>query len=676
MAPGHHPSRDSNAPVGLPLFLREQNRKVETEPLEREADVAAGRMLSGLSANVSRGSAGRMRPHLAATSAHEVEGAPEGIRDVVSTGGQPLSTADRSYFEPRLGLDLGHVRIHTGSAADASARAMDALAYTYGPDIVFRDGVVAPNASKGRDVLAHELAHVAQQGERPTLVQRFGHSGHRVAIAAGLSPAFGHEEIGDIYVANWERDFAQGAPEYADLVIAWKEVKQAALEDGEGSARFIYASWNLRDAVQRVLDLSLLFGQNVLSESMGGARFWEHMDDTEELEAYAAQAEMKVPAYFRVPGTRPGHGAGEVPLNVRISLAYLKDEMIKAVESYREKASLPPMGLTFDTWGELEQPMDYGQPKDVKDPQLSRGVVAKESSDLAKEGVKNPVARQLPGGPAAFADAAQRLGRATHAIEDFFAHSNWLELAREISLGLASVPDADIQSTVYDVASGLTTGTFGFADKGHSLGHKLVGLVRSMKADFPLLLKAFGRHAASAELDASLVRRGVIGPLETVSSTLAGDFIDLAWARSNTIDAVSRRQISMAETRPFIGVPSVRVLPQLEIADIITNHRWLDALEAKGMALIKHGDEASEQTSHGKLAKDQMEESAPHKDFNSAQLLAAAADMLIIAPLVDAMRAPDPVVAQDIVKAQLMAADALITVPHRDHPLLPLVQPK
>jgi hypothetical protein len=55
------------------------------------------------------------------------------------------------------------VRVHLGSAADTSTRAVGALAYTVGRDVVFRDGAFAPQAAEGKELLAHELAHVAQQ---------------------------------------------------------------------------------------------------------------------------------------------------------------------------------------------------------------------------------------------------------------------------------------------------------------------------------------------------------------------------------------------------------------------------------------------------------------------------------------------------------------------------------
>jgi outer membrane protein OmpA-like peptidoglycan-associated protein len=77
--------------------------------------------------------------------------------------GRPLPASVRSYFEPRFGQDFGQVRLHTGSAAAASARSLGALAYTVGPHIVFGAGQYRPEAHDGRRVLAHELTHVVQQ---------------------------------------------------------------------------------------------------------------------------------------------------------------------------------------------------------------------------------------------------------------------------------------------------------------------------------------------------------------------------------------------------------------------------------------------------------------------------------------------------------------------------------
>jgi len=66
-------------------------------------------------------------------------------------------------MEPRFGHDFARVRIHADDRAAESARAVDALAYTVGPDVVFGASQYAPATAAGRRMLAHELTHVIQQ---------------------------------------------------------------------------------------------------------------------------------------------------------------------------------------------------------------------------------------------------------------------------------------------------------------------------------------------------------------------------------------------------------------------------------------------------------------------------------------------------------------------------------
>jgi hypothetical protein len=89
--------------------------------------------------------------------------APGIVHDVLRSPGQPLEAPTRAFFELRFGHDFSHVRVHADDRAAASTRAVDALAYTVGSDIVFGSNRYAPNTDSGRHLLAHELTHVLQQ---------------------------------------------------------------------------------------------------------------------------------------------------------------------------------------------------------------------------------------------------------------------------------------------------------------------------------------------------------------------------------------------------------------------------------------------------------------------------------------------------------------------------------
>jgi hypothetical protein len=63
--------------------------------------------------------------------------------------------------------DFGRVRVHAGPAAARSASAVRARAFTVGNDVFFAAGQYAPAGLRGRRLLAHELAHVAQHRTDP-----------------------------------------------------------------------------------------------------------------------------------------------------------------------------------------------------------------------------------------------------------------------------------------------------------------------------------------------------------------------------------------------------------------------------------------------------------------------------------------------------------------------------
>ena len=96
-------------------------------------------------------------------TAHEKPAVPESVHQVLGSAGQPLDATTRTFMESRFGHDFSQVRLHTDSEAAASARAVNALAYTVGRDVVFGAGQFAPATMAGRQLLAHELTHTIQQ---------------------------------------------------------------------------------------------------------------------------------------------------------------------------------------------------------------------------------------------------------------------------------------------------------------------------------------------------------------------------------------------------------------------------------------------------------------------------------------------------------------------------------
>jgi hypothetical protein len=98
-----------------------------------------------------------------ANGSAEADVAPPEVNQVLSRSGAPLDRATRSFFEPRFGHDFNRVRVHTDAQAAASARSVNALAYTVGNHIVFGADRFDPAGGAGRKLLAHELVHVTQQ---------------------------------------------------------------------------------------------------------------------------------------------------------------------------------------------------------------------------------------------------------------------------------------------------------------------------------------------------------------------------------------------------------------------------------------------------------------------------------------------------------------------------------
>ena len=112
------------------------------------------------------------KPDSAIQAAAEKEKKPEGnaARPSLETmlkqkkgAGIPLPEDLRAELEQKFKADFSQVRIHTDAEAVAMCNAIHAQAFTHGYDIYFNVGKYNPSASSGKELLAHELAHVVQQ---------------------------------------------------------------------------------------------------------------------------------------------------------------------------------------------------------------------------------------------------------------------------------------------------------------------------------------------------------------------------------------------------------------------------------------------------------------------------------------------------------------------------------
>jgi hypothetical protein len=136
----------------------------------------------------------------------EADPAAYPTRNALASSGRPLDAATRAYMEPRFGYDFSNVRVFTDESAARSARSIDALSYTVGTDIAFASGQYSPNTLRGRQLLAHELTHVAQQSracsDQGLTIAPSDSPAEREADAAAASVASGGALTGPVSTAG------------------------------------------------------------------------------------------------------------------------------------------------------------------------------------------------------------------------------------------------------------------------------------------------------------------------------------------------------------------------------------------------------------------------------------------------------------------------------------------
>lgn len=92
---------------------------------------------------------------------------PQAVRSQLGAG-RPLHGPVRSRMESAFGTSFARVRLHTDGTAARMSHQLNARAFAVGEHVAFGNGEYQPGTLVGDALIAHELAHVVQQGGAET----------------------------------------------------------------------------------------------------------------------------------------------------------------------------------------------------------------------------------------------------------------------------------------------------------------------------------------------------------------------------------------------------------------------------------------------------------------------------------------------------------------------------
>lgn len=388
-----------------------------------------------------------------------------------SSGGSALPSGVSDQLSSAYGSDMSGVRVHDDASSHAAAASMDAAAFTYGQDIYFGAGANKPGTPDGDYVLAHEAAHVAQQdgavhahladdvaqgkaelgpesdpaeseasaaadavaaggsypvSRGPAKIRRFSAAGHarhteRALSHMGLSAQedrYGHSEVRSGRMGNWERDLSQA---------------------------LIPTTRGFLDPIMNILNILSLkdFGRTINLGEFGGYDPVEHMDNPGDLRASGAydqggSVEGDLDADQRQHeiqnGGVPGENSERATDEERGNTGWAGQLPDGQDVDPRYRATYDRLGgaggMAINDGGSIAFSVDTsGIP-----------VYMSTSKQMLKEQLHNCMRLGRRGndgrGPRLFSSAV-------HIMQDYYAHSNFSEIAINILLREGAVEIAD-----------------------------------------------------------------------------------------------------------------------------------------------------------------------------------------------------------------------------------------
>jgi len=144
---------------------QKENRpgKQAPSPVDLQGRLDAG-ALRRMQQTVGNGAVRRLLAQRQAAGKASVDEESAAAIEKARGGGTPVDGRMAERAGRVMGRSFADVRVHTGAEADRLSRNLGARAFTTGKDIFFREGTYAPGSREGRQLLAHELTHVVQQG--------------------------------------------------------------------------------------------------------------------------------------------------------------------------------------------------------------------------------------------------------------------------------------------------------------------------------------------------------------------------------------------------------------------------------------------------------------------------------------------------------------------------------
>jgi hypothetical protein len=154
---------------------------------------------------------------------------------LAGSAGTPLAAELSQELAEKLG-DIDGVRVHTGSAADAASRYLQADAFVLGRNIFFARGKFDPGSQAGQRLIAHEVAHTAQ----PVV-----EAGCEITVS---SPGDEHEQAADAFADA----VMAGGPRAADV-----RGEPARLQPFAGISRSVAAPFTSETARNTEIEATL-----------------------------------------------------------------------------------------------------------------------------------------------------------------------------------------------------------------------------------------------------------------------------------------------------------------------------------------------------------------------------------------------------------------------------------